>query len=257
LHSELLSLHQSEGYSDLQLSETVVASLRDSDELAAIALAKGIPVVEPFTGVTFDGAFTVLGPDVEFYEALLADAQENESILTLVLRKIGEAMSSLLFESWFDETLTDGGETTPVNNTSVITLFRHDGHSLLFTGDAGIPALERGASVREAVSPQALRFAQVPHHGSRRNVGPTILNRILGDIKAQDETVGSAVVSAAKKGEPKHPAKSVTNAYKRRGYPVIATQGKSILYRHDAPDRPGWGPVEPLPMYSQVEEDPG
>jgi len=32
---------------------------------------------------------------------------------------------------------------------------------------------------------QQFTFVQIPHHGSRRNVGPTVLNRLLGGIQLE------------------------------------------------------------------------
>ncbi len=85
------------------------------------------------------------------------------------------------------ETLTDDGETGPRNNSSVITLLHVGGERMLFTGDAGIPALTAAASYYETIFgsfPAApLTFFQTPHHGSRRNVGPTLLNRLLGSAQ--------------------------------------------------------------------------
>ena len=106
------------------------------------------------------------------------------------------------------------------------------------------------------LQPGQLSFVQVPHHGSRRNVGPTILNRLLGPKGPQD-SVGCAFVSAAAKGAPKHPSKKVMNAFRRRGYPVVATPDGSKWHRIDAPDRADYSPVEPLPFYHQVEDDEG
>jgi beta-lactamase superfamily II metal-dependent hydrolase len=97
-------------------------------------------------------------------------------------------------------------------------------------------------------------FIQVPHHGSRRNVGPTILNRLLGPKLSQEAVLKTAFVSASKDGAPKHPARKVTNAFRRRGAPVHATQGVTKWHHSfDAPDR-GWGMSTALPLYTEVDE---
>jgi beta-lactamase superfamily II metal-dependent hydrolase len=133
-----------------------------------------------------------------------------------------------------------------------------DGKHILFTGDAGVPALTLAAERAEALGfhlPSQLELVQIPHHGSKHNVGPTILDRILGP-KDQQQTalVRAAVVSAAPEGEPKHPSKRVTNAFHRRGAFVHATQGATKLHQHDAPPRNGWNDVPALPFYDRVEE---
>ena len=97
---------------------------------------------------------------------------------------------------------------------------------------------------------------QVPHHGSKRNVGPTLLNRIVGPRLGSQPTSTkmTVVVSASAEGAPKHPAKKVTNAYNRRGAKVLGTQGTSIRIPYDAPNRADYGPAAPIPFYTEVEE---
>ena len=132
-----------------------------------------------------------------------------------------------------------------------------DGRYLLFTGDAGITALTYAADHLDAIKNGAnLRFIQIPHHGSRRNVGPTILNRLIGRPVGQDEkrTI-SAIASTAKKGEPKHPRKAVMNAFTHRGVSANATRGDTKRYHHNAPQREGWSVVEPDDYYWDYEDE--
>ena len=170
---------------------------------------------------------------------------------------MSKAVDKLVPEDWLVETLTDWGETSPQNNTSVICLIQCDGHSALLTADAGMPALAMAADTLEQLGlvPGKLNFVQVPHHGSRRNVGPTVLDRILG-LKGQKQGTGTAFVSASPKAE-KHPAKKVTNAFLRRGYPVHGADGWSKRHHHQAPSRVGWSASTPHSLHSQVEDDEG
>lgn len=258
-HSQALkvssqSLSKWSGY-----SETLQKSLAGSADLEATARSKGIPIVEPFAGLSIDsGQFTVLGPTQAFYELMLAEIKA-ESIGTSLLEAISKMYAGakgFVDETIHRETLKDEGETSPQNNCSVISLLKVDGKFSLFTGDAGLPALEGPTATLEAMSfaPGRLNVIQVPHHGSRRNVGPTILNRLLGS-KGEDSVRGHAFVSVAAQGEPKHPSKKVTNAFRRRGYPVYATQGKSVWEHHEAPPRADWTDAEALPLYERVEHD--
>jgi beta-lactamase superfamily II metal-dependent hydrolase len=120
-----------------------------------------------------------------------------------------------------------------------------DGYKLLFTGDAGIPALTAAADYAASlnIGLDDLRFMQVPHHGSKHNVGKTILNR----IKAK-----TAYVSAGANA-PKHPAKKVTNALIRRGSTVCVTAGKHVYEFNGTSLRSGWVPAQTVPFYDQVE----
>ena len=69
---------------------------------------------------------------------------------------------------------------------------------------------------------KSFNFIQIPHHGSRRNVGPSVLNNIVGEIQPRGTEISVAFVSAPASDE-KHPRKIVLNAFMRRGSKVIAT----------------------------------
>jgi beta-lactamase superfamily II metal-dependent hydrolase len=182
-----------------------------------------------------------------------AKAREFVKALFGAIKQIAKAI-----ESWFIETLADPEEdaTSAENNSSVVLLIDIDGERFLFTADAGVPALTEAANRAEAlgVDLKAVKYVQVPHHGSRRNVGPTILNRVLGPIVGEGGSRKYAFVSAAKESD-KHPAKKVTNAFKRRGAKVYATQGRSV-WQHSsgAPERDGWTAITDLPLYTEVED---
>lgn len=256
-HSSTLSLSRSMKFGGL--TESVRKSLQEASDLEEIATRRGVPIIEPFTGVgTPDNSFFVIGPDRSYYEELIAEvplATAQQSALSKVLARAAELAQNLVPETLQIETLTDSGETSPRNNTSVISVLQVDGMISIFTGDAGIPALEHAMDTIEATGyvPGMARFVQIPHHGSRRNVGPTILNRILGS-KGTSDARGAAYVSAAESGAPKHPAKKVTNAFRRRGYAPYATTGRALLHTIGAPTRAGYSTSEPLPLYSMVEE---
>lgn len=259
-HSRDMALAKARtGFRSTHLAKRVQAALQGAVTLEEIALQRGIVIREPFTGTsTDDGAYVVLGPSVDYYEELLAEfpeIPEKKAAGVGLLAKAAEALAKKLPETDLIETLTDLGETPAQNNSSVIGLLRSEQYLALLTADAGMPALEQAASMLEmgGFQPGSLAFIQVPHHGSRRNVGPTILSRFLGP-KGVSERVGSAFVSVAPDGAPKHPAKKVTNGFRRRGYPVNATQGNSVRHHRNAPSR-GWSKAEPLPFYDFVEED--
>lgn len=262
LHSQALSRARLSAFTSSGLANKVTASLQGASDLEQIAESRGIPIREPFSGIsTGDGRFVVIGPTVEFYEQQLAEIGETQAARALIasaLRRAAEAVKGWLVESHLTETLTDAGTTSPQNNTSAICALMVDEDWSLLTADAGIPALEAAATVLEANSVPAgkFKFVQVPHHGSRKNVGPTVLTRLLGPKGRQHhEKQGVAFVSAAANATHRHPHKKVTNAFSRRGYPVIATQGTSKWHYRGAPDRAGWVPAEPLPFYQHVEDD--
>jgi beta-lactamase superfamily II metal-dependent hydrolase len=128
-------------------------------------------------------------------------------------------------------------------------------NALLFTGDVGIPALTRAVGYLEQVGfdLSKITFIQVPHHGSRHNVGPTILNRLLGPKLQTEAVLKTAYVSVARSQDDKHPSKRVMNAFRRRGAPVHATAGGPKCHFYQAPNR-GWGASTALPFYREVED---
>jgi beta-lactamase superfamily II metal-dependent hydrolase len=236
-------------------------SLQGATDLEEVAKAQGVPIEEPFLDWTSDdGAFRVLGPTEDYYRELLAEIVEPDA--SLASQENWEQLVRKLFagtshEDLDIETLKENGETSAKNNTSAICLLEVDGRKLLFTGDAGIPALGQALDVLEAedFEPGELRFVQVPHHGSRRNVSPSILNRLLGP-KGQTVVNGTAFASVPKENpEHKHPAKKTTNAFLRRGYPVHLTQGTLKCHSHDAPDRDGYNTSIPEPLHTSVEDN--
>lgn len=264
-HSGSLAEAKARNFKHSQLSDKLEKSLSGASDLEAIARRLGVPIIEPFTGTaTADGCFTVLGPTLGFYEELLLSMPEGSSSvakhsLNFLLSKLSEAAKSLVPETMWVETLRNDGETSPRNNSSTICLLDVDGHKSLFTGDAGMPALGQVADLLEALGfvPGELSFVQIPHHGSRRNVGPDILDRLLGP-KGQASGIGEAFVSAPKKNpENKHPAKKVTNAFHRRGYAVHATQGVAKWHHRDAPGRSDYVAAIPTEFFASVEDDGG
>lgn len=239
------------------------SNLEALDALLDTAKAYGVLVSEPFSGESrFGGQLTVLGPTASYYEDLLAQQLwEAKHLAASATASRGWWQRGInLLERAVDwlpvETLTDDGETSHRNNSSVITSLTVDGQRMLFTGDAGIPAMTAAADQYEntygsfAASP--LSFIQAPHHGSKRNLGPTLLNRILGMPNSPFASSTIAFISSAK-AAPKHPSPKVVNALKRRGCFVGATEGITICHSSGTVARPGWGTLQPLPAL--VEDD--
>jgi hypothetical protein len=247
---------------DNSVSESLRKSLDTVRNLEQLAEAKGVNIIEPFAGVSYgNDQIRVVGPTESYYESLLPGFRgtpEPEARMRIVDRAIAGTREfiSKVAEGFSIETLDDNGETTAENNSSVVTLFFNNGNFFLFTSDAGIPALTEVANrlELEGIVQSNLGFIQVPHHGSKRNVGPSILNRLLGPKQNNDNKQITAFVSASKEGEPKHPAKKVTNAFRRRGAWVYATKGNSLWEREAAPTRENYSSATPLPIYDEVEE---
>jgi beta-lactamase superfamily II metal-dependent hydrolase len=237
------------------------------DELIQVAEENGTAIHEPFAGShAFGGGLRILGPTEEWYAELVA-AQQLEAGERAAAKRVAPAegrlgvaeaarllgqrfLAALPGEVEFD----DAGGTNPRNNTSAITLVQVDGYRMLFTADAGVPALDRAwdwlvENIGDATPPG---FVQLPHHGSRHNASSALLDRILGETgQAQTKTAFVNVGPDAKK----HPSPRVANGFMRCGHRVYQTKGITIHHHSaDAPDR-GWPPVTPLEPLDETQED--
>lgn len=259
---EIAQMFRDGRVTDTSISARLRNSLEAARNLETEANRRDIKIVEPFAGASFcNDMIRVVGPAQSYYESLLphfrGTPEPGSTALRsqLMLARTMEKVKSVT-ESWGFETLDDTGETSAENNSSaVLQITPESGHSFLFTADAGIPALTNVADFldRRGFDYSTLKLFQVPHHGSKRNVGPAILDRIIGPRQAKDSSKRLTAYISAAKDAPKHPSKKVTNALLRRGAWPYSNEGGSILHRHDAPDR-GWSTAKPLPFCTQVED---
>lgn len=230
------------------------------DDLMGVASDNCTTVAEPFAG-TFGvgGALRILGPTEEYYEELVEEqlvvgksAGGGRALLEATRRRGERFLATLPAEIPFD----DGEGTSPRNNSCIITMLETSGRRFLFTSDAGVPALHRAWDYLESsgLGTQSPYFAQIPHHGSRRNASSELLTRLYGETG--QSTSRSALVSVSKNADAKHPSPRVVNAYMRRGFTVVQTAGSAICESSvDAPSRPGWRPVTPMdPMDESLED---
>ena len=247
--AQICDLFQDGRITTNSLSERLKEAYNYAHELVEIAEEKGINVREPFAErESEDGYITVLGPSIDFYRELLpefARSPQARSIHEKVFSRNLEKAINWIEETLDIETLGEDGETSAENRSSAIILFQFSGNKILFTGDAGIDSMKNVIEFAEdnSIDISRVDVFQIPHHGSKRNISPSILDSIRCE---------SAYASASKEA-PKHPAKKVTNALKRRDAKVFTTEGVSLGYFFNAP-RDGWSAAAEIPFYSQVED---
>lgn len=273
-YSEIIRNYFKDGrITDNSLAERLKNKMAAAYALEQLAEKKNIPIYAPFRGAVI-GDFVVLSPDEnwyvhdlipEFNKSPAQKAAEERAALSFAdqfFKSATEAAKQAIAwieEKWHIESLREDVTTSAENESSVVLYGEMNGRGILLTGDAGVRALTATADFVESKNhslPNILRFIQVPHHGSRHNVSPTVLNRIIGNQKEQDDgvTTITAFVSAGKESTT-HPRQAVVNAFIRRGAKVVATQGSSKLHHHNMPDANArnWGAVTPLPFSSKVE----
>jgi beta-lactamase superfamily II metal-dependent hydrolase len=243
-------------------------------ELVDLAAENKISVYQPFAGMSI-GPFRVLSPFQNLYPYFLAQFDRTPDpdqaaleqagfwigkppgFLASIFDKAAAKVQKWTMETWDKELLKDGGITSASNETSVVLYGDFGpGRRVLLTSDAGTWGLTMASCFanNNALALQDFMFVQIPHHGSRRNVGPTTLNNILGPIRASGTAAHSCAFVSAPKEDDTHPRKMVLNAFTRRGYKVSATQGKKIVFWGGFPARPGYGPLDALPFAAQVED---
>ena len=243
-------------------------------ELVDTAVQKQIAIHQPFAGMSI-GPFRVVSPFERVYPYFLPQFDRTPEpdqpaieaagfwigkppgLIANLVEKVAAKVQKWIDESWDNERLKDGGCTTASNESSIVLYGDFGpGRSVLLTGDAGIWGLTMAKCYTEknGLPLQDFMLVQIPHHGSRRNVGPTILNALLGPIKANGTLPHSQTYVSAPKDDATHPRKMVLNAFIRRGYKVAATQGNKIVFWGGFPPRPGYGPLSMLPFSPKVED---
>jgi beta-lactamase superfamily II metal-dependent hydrolase len=251
-----------------RIRDNLREELEGAKSLDAACRRKGIVPVQPFAGLTYGAALTVLGPSEDYYARLVADfdclpelprpPQVPGTLRALMGLPPLHALPQATAGRWeHDDLVNRTADVTPENNSSVILWLSWDGYDALFTADAGEHSLARAFQfgINQGKNFATLNLVQMPHHGSRHNVSPEILNALLGPVVQRGTVLRQAFVSAPRDGGPKHPSKRVLNSFLRRGANVSWNQtGPAMCYRHNAPARPTWNSSIPgQPFHERVE----
>lgn len=227
----------------------------------------------PFQGDLI-GPFVVLSPNKATYIHLLPQFDKTpdpdqaaleeanmwigkapSGLLAALMEKAAKKVEKWVEESWEVERLKDGGITSASNESSVVLYANYNDLKILLTGDAGIKALNwaKNYALKIGYPLKQFNFVQIPHHGSRRNVGPSILNELIGPIQPKGTASFTTFVSAPKDDE-NHPRKIVLNALIRRGGKLCATQGVSKVFWGGFEVRPGYSNAELVGLSTKVED---
>jgi beta-lactamase superfamily II metal-dependent hydrolase len=219
-------------------ADSIRKSLDTAKDLVLAFAKRGLSVTEPFAGMNVE-FLTVVGPSLTFYEGLIAQFADWESIKKIDAKQQSLGIWSTLHDhalEILDSDLPPDPETTPENNSSVILAILYGVDIYLFTADAGVPALQKAS---EQYKLGNCHWMQIPHHGSRRNINPAL---------AKHFSPKQAWVSAD--GNKKHPRRAVVNLFKQLGTTVCSTHypNPTNMWRYAGavPSRTGYSPLVSL-----------
>jgi beta-lactamase superfamily II metal-dependent hydrolase len=232
-------------------------------ELEQLALQKGTQIHEVFQGAQI-GAFTVLAPSRQRYIDLIPDLDKTPTSYKSedlsprsygLFRSAVDAAKKWLDESWDVETLSSNPQPpTSASNEGCVVQYGTlgDGDFALLTADVGPVGLAEAANYAHTLQLLRPNFVQMPHHGSRHNVTPEVLNLWLGPRVPPGEYVGTAFCSVgAEKLD--YPRGQVKNAFIRRGFKVYATRTKWLSHSAGG-GHPGVVEATPEEFANRVEE---
>jgi beta-lactamase superfamily II metal-dependent hydrolase len=186
-------------------------------EIEEIATKRDIEIRDVFQEAQIGSHFTVLAPNRERYINLIPELDKTPEarrpIISAAKTLLGEAVEKVAKwadEDWHIETLSNDPDppTSASNELCIVQLGQFDNKKILLTADIGPAGLNEAADYAETLGVLTPPdFVQVPHHGSRKNVTPDVLNRWLGPIAPKGTKRGTAFVSVGKEKSDRHRAR--------------------------------------------------
>ncbi len=150
-------------------------------EQAAIDKIGEENIIHPVVGNVYFNCLTILAPSKALYrEKLLESDKTPTTIDDTSTNFFSKTMKKLVryirgFMTWKNE------ETSPINETSIVSMLCLPDKNYLLTGDAGRKCLEESLNYKStcySLENEPINVMQLPHHGSRKNVSPGLIRRI-------------------------------------------------------------------------------
>lgn len=228
-------------------------------ELEALALEKKIPINDIFQGQEIADCLQILSPSKAFYLNQLIESDKtplkNDKSTPDLVMETAQKVTNQMQETWTKEALREDVETEPDNETSTVIMGKMTTENFLLTGDVGVKGLREAInyanrcsiSLRDTVS-----VYEIPHHGGRHNVSPSILNDLLGEIVKEGSKPSKKAFVCAGKGSD-HPLQMVVNAFQRRGVVVYKAAGNTVRHCQGNMPTRGWTKAYEVPFNPLVE----
>jgi beta-lactamase superfamily II metal-dependent hydrolase len=117
---------------------------------------------------------------------------------------------------------------------------------MLLTGDTGKEGLQNvfKYAKEKNISLSDLDVFQVPHHGSRKNISPELLEKIKSSF---------CFISAPPTGDPKHPSRRLINLMNQKNLNVYKTTGNSLHWGKNCPKR-NWNSAVKTTYFTNMEK---
>lgn len=182
-------------------------------------------------------SITILGPTSEFYKTCIANCEKTPQQANNVvnLPQSQSIKKSIDFEPYIEGEIKwyDDETTSAINESSLIILFEYDGVKVLLTGDAGKKGLTNAINYAYVnnITLNDCNIIKMPHHGSRKNVNPTIMDAFVGSR--------ALYYSCASDDLGHHPSQRLINLMNEKNFKQFSTSGSTLHYGKNAPDR-GW-----------------
>ena len=194
---------------------------------------------------------TILGPSSEFHKTCIANCERTPQQANNVvnLPQSQNLKKSIDFEPYVEGEIKwyEDETTSPINESSLIILFEYEGVKVLLTGDAGKVGLTNAINYAHlnGIKLNDCKIIKMPHHGSRKNVNPSIMDAFVGS-----ETL---LYSCATDDLGHHPSKRLINLMKEKGFKQYSTSGRTLHWGKDAPNR-GWKSASGYDCFDEIEK---
>ncbi len=236
--------------------EDAFTKLKELYDLAVIKNVEWIYPEDHYGEVLTCGEaeFLVLSPEKDFYNTCIANCDKTPTPaddvpqmgvqIQTYSHKSGEKYVEGEIEWNNDET------TSPINESSLVFVLKYDRFCGLFCGDAGKEALQRviKCANNNAIDLKGVNFIKMPHHGSRKNITPQIMDKI-------GKKGCACFISCVNGDEGHHPSKRLVNMLLEKNFRVYSSSGNSIRHKEGhVPDRANWNPMTSKEPYGEMEK---
>lgn len=242
---------------DKSLNKRLTESFKKAYQLEQLAedkvniSSKKCEIVHPVVGNCYFGCFHILGPTAKHYRDYLLSSdktptnENNKDNKPYVPKKLTWSKFLGAIIPWLDY-----GNTSDINETSVISFLQLPDMNFLFTGDSGEIGIKEAVDYLYGPSPimdYKITHLQLPHHGSKKNINPTLIKRIA---------CKNYIISCPAEGEDDgHPSARLVNKILEL-FPnarIHKTAGRGFVY-HSNNIKVNATPVSPMQKYPEIED---